>query len=302
MTENPKIPFTKFHALGNDFIVIAGADVHGGRGGKRPADQALIRLARSICNRHLGVGADGLLIMLAPENREHVARMRVFNADGSEAEMSGNGIRCAAAFILTAGGWPKRLSEERLLQIETAAGVKSLRTVKQGRGMWVFRIGMGTPILEPEQIPLKTGSASAPIAGFPLHTSHGELRVTVTSMGNPHCSIFVSDFNTIDWLGLGREIEGSALFPHRTNVEFIKVISQTEIEVRFWERGVGQTTSSGTGACAAVVACVLNGLTSRKVRVDTAGGMLEVDWPRNGEVTLTGRVQLVAHGTYHYRG
>ena len=126
--------------------------------------------------------------------------------------------------------------------------------------------------------------------------------MTVSSIGNPHCSTFVANFEGIDWRAVGQEIENSGLFPKRTNVEFIKVHSRNEIEVRFWERGVGQTASSGTGSCGAVVACVLNGLTDRKVRVRTLTGILEVSWPKNGEVTLRGPAELISQGVYFYLG
>jgi diaminopimelate epimerase len=283
MAEHIEISFSKFHGLANDFIV-AGA---------RNLPAHLPQLARSICERHIGVGADGFLVVLPPRTKRHQARVRFFNADGSEAEMSGNGIRCVGAFI------EARTATKGPLRIETAAGVKSLHVIESGGGKWRFRVAMGRPILRPAKIPF-AGSPS-PVVGFPLKTSRGPLSVTVTSMGNPHCTVFVSNFASVDWVYLGREIEVSPLFPNRTNVEFVKVISTREIEVRFWERGVGETMSSGTGACAAVVACVLNRRTGRQVRVRTPAGALEVNWPVRGEVLLTGPVELIAQGIYHYR-
>ncbi len=165
---------------------------------------------------------------------------------------------------------------------------------------WVFRVGMGAPILTPAQIPFRGRAVRAPVVGFRLHTHRGVLPVTVTSMGNPHCTVLIADFARIDWASLGREIETNPLFPRRTNVEFVKVVSKKEIEVRFWERGVGETASSGTGSCAAVVACILNGLTGHQVRVRTRAGVLEVAWPDGGEVSLTGPVVRVARGTFCY--
>jgi diaminopimelate epimerase len=210
--------------------------------------------------------------------------------------MSGNGIRCVAAFLL------ERAATKGILRIETAAGVKSLHVVESEKGKWTFRVAMGRPILKPARIPFAGGHSSSPVVGFPLKTSRGLLSVTVTSMGNPHCTVFVTDFGGIDWRSLGREIEANRLFPHRTNVEFVKVLSTSEIEVRFWERGVGETMSSGTGSCAAAVACVLNRRTGRKVCVQTSAGLLEVTWPARGDVFLTGPVELIARGIYHYRG
>jgi len=166
---------------------------------------------------------------------------------------------------------------------------------------------MGIPILDPAKIPFQANEFPPPIAGFPLTTRNGVTQVTVSSMGNPHCSVFVPDFESVNWPELGREIETNPLFPNRTNVEFIRVISRSHIEVRYWERGVGKTQSSGTGSCAAVVACVLHGLTERNVRVRTLAGTLQVAWPeagpqgQEGEVTLTGPAEVVAEGTYYFR-
>jgi diaminopimelate epimerase len=319
-----KIPFAKFHGLGNDFLVVEGLP--------RP----ISKFTRAILDRHTGVGADGLLVMMPPRAKRHDARLRVFNADGSEAEMSGNGIRCAGAFLSEVS--PAR----RTFLIETLAGVKTLEKVKEEKGQWLFRVGMGAPILEPPKIPFKAGAFAVPVKGYPFRTEQGVMPVTVSSMGNPHCSVFVEDFaepvlrssaadrtpgfssapshqlateslgsgmlrySSIflrdfgDWESLGREIETSPLFPNRTNVEFVKVISRTEIAVRFWERGVGHTMSSGTGSCAAAVASILNDLTDRQVRVQTQAGSLQVAWPENGEVVLTGPVERIAQGTYTY--
>lgn len=285
MARSLEIPFAKFHGLGNDFIVVRG----------RGLPASLTGLARAISNRHTGVGADGFIVVSAPQNKKHNARVRFFNADGSEAEMSGNGVRCVAAFLV------ENTRLRRPLEIETGVGVKSLQVVQAEKGKWVFRVGMGAPVLAPSKIPFKAGDFSSPVVGFPLRTQRGLLPVTVTSIGNPHCTVFVADFAAIDWASLGRDIERNELFPNRTNVEFVKVISKKEIEVRFWERGVGHTLSSGTGSCGAVVACILNGLTGRKIRVRTLAGILEVAWPEKGEIALTGPVESIARGTYYYR-
>jgi len=282
MTE---IPFSKLHGLANDFIVIDAREV----------TESLPQLAGAICARSTGVGADGLVAVLPPKSKRHDARFRFFNADGSEAEMSGNGIRCAAAFLAA------RTGTRKPLQIETAAGLKTIHILKSAAAKWLFRVSMGKPILATKKIPFK-GEALQPVVGFPLRTQRGVLLATVTSMGNPHCTIMVGDHTAIDWARLGQEIENSELFPNRTNVEFVKVISRDEIVVRFWERGVGETMSSGTGSCAAVVACILNRLTVRKVRVQTPGGQLEVSWPAGKEVTLTGPAEDIMQGTYYYRG
>ena len=280
-----KVPFAKFHGLGNDWLVV----------GAQGLPHSLSKFVPAILDRHKGIGADGLLVVMPPHNKKHAARVRFFNADGSEAEMSGNGIRCAGAFL--AGLSPGR----QTFLIETAAGPKPLQKVKEGKGKWLFRVGMGAPVVEPAKIPFKAGGFPPPIKAFPLRTRRGVVQATVTSLGNPHCSIFVRDFLSLDWESLGREIETNPLFPNRTNVEFVNVISRKEIAVRFWERGVGHTLSSGTGSCAAAVASILNGLTERQVRVQTEAGSLLVAWPENGEIVLTGPVERIAQGTYHYR-
>ncbi len=281
-----KIPFAKYHGLGNDFIVAPGERL----------PRSLEALARAITSRHTGIGADGFIVALGPRSRKHDARLRFFNADGSEAEMSGNGIRCAAAFLASRG------RRKGALRIETPAGLKSVVQVESGEACGVFRVDMGAPVLDPKRIPFKAGEIQPPIVGFLMRTQRGVLPVTVTSMGNPHCTVFVADFVAIDWASLGREIETNELFPNRTNVEFVKVVSPEEIEVRFWERGVGHTISSGTGSCAAVVASILNGYTDRQARVRTPAGYLEVAWPQGEAVTLTGRVQRIAVGTYDFVG
>lgn len=286
MTRKFQISFAKFHGLANDFIVARGKGL----------PQNLPRLARAITHRNTGVGADGFLVVLPSRNKNCAARVRFFNSDGSEPEMSGNGIRCVGAFLLS-GSRPRGD-----LKIETPAGIKTLRLIRTERGCWTFRVGMGAPILDSRRIPFRAGKHPSPVLGFPLRIQRGHLAVTVTSLGNPHCSVFVPDFAAIDWLNLGREIERHPLFPNRTNVEFVKVLSRRRIEVRFWERGVGQTQSSGTGSCGAVAASILNEFTERRVVVRTLAGDLEVEWPENGEISLTGPAERIARGTYCYRG
>jgi diaminopimelate epimerase len=286
MSKTSEFNYTKFHGLGNDFIVTNSRNL--------PKD--LNALARSICERHIGVGADGLLVVSKPRSTANHARVRFFNSDGSEAEMSGNGIRCAGAFLMRDN--PRRKS----LRVETVSGLKVLEPTssssqaKQRR--WDFRVNMGRPVLEPEKIPFIAGKHPVPVIGYPIRTTHGVLAATVTSMGNPHCSIIVEDFESIPWLDVGCEIERNPLFPNRTNVEFVRVVSKKEIEVRYWERGVGKTMSSGTGSCGAVVACILNGFTRRSVKVRTLAGTLEVTWPEDKEVLLAGPAELITDGIY----
>lgn len=287
MAKKKEIPFAKYHGLGNDFIVVRGNDLSG----------SLERLARAITDRRTGVGADGVLVLSKPRHSENQARLRIFNADGSEAEMSGNGIRCVGAFLAGED------CAKGTLRIETAAGVRQLELVSSKQaarsGEWNFRVAMGRPILDPEKIPVRAGKRNGPLVGFPLRVGKHRLAATITSMGNPHCSIFVSDFSSLPWQMIGAEVERSSIFPNRTNVEFVKVVSRNKVEVRYWERGVGQTMSSGTGSCGAAVASILSGFTGHNVSIQTLAGRLRVSWPEGGEVFLTGPAKIIARGVYH---
>lgn len=280
-----QIPFAKFHGMGNDFIVVPANAVPG----------AAPTLAKAICRRNTGVGADGLLVLGPAREKGADAQLRFYNADGSEAEMSGNGIRCAGAFLAGAG------CTSNPLRIRTVAGMRTLHLVKAERGRWHFRVAMGKPILTPAEIPFKGARGRGPVVGYALSTRQGSVQATISSMGNPHCSVFVESFGTGHWKDLGREIERMELFPNRTNVEFVRVLSRRKIEVRYWERGVGVTMSSGTGSCAAAVAAILNGRTGRSVKVKTLAGELLVHWPEGGEVILTGPAEFIADGVYYFR-
>jgi len=296
-----KIPFAKYEAAGNDFIVVRAEDLPNARSLGSAQKGRLADLARAILAQHTGIGADGLFVASPPADSGHHLAVRIFNADGSEAEMSGNGIRCAASWFLDTDKRRGSRRARKNLAIETTAGVKEIEYVGDHRGSRVFRVNMSRPILEPAAIPF-SGDVEGPVIRYSLPLSQRPLEVTVTSMGNPHCSVFVRSFDVLDWRAVGREIERHPLFPNRTNVEFVRVLSRRQIEVRFWERGVGETASSGTGSSAAAVAAALNGLTQRKVRVRTSGGELEVDWTKSGGVFLTGPVRLIGRGYYEYSG
>ena len=279
-----QIPFAKFQAVGNDFIVVPAEGL--------PKSRRV--LARKICDRHMGIGADGLLVVGERPDRRGRFPVRVINADGNEAEISGNGIRIVGAYLLRR----MRRAARKPILLKTKAGVREVVPLEASSRRWVLRVDMDKPVLDPKKIPFKAARAKSPVLGFLLNTDRGVLPVTVTSMGNPHCSVFVAEFACIDWASLGIEIEESSHFPRGTNVEFVQVVSKKEIRVRFWERGVGMTLSSGSGSCAAVVASILNGLTEREVCVTTVAGALQVAWPENGSVFLTGPVELIATGTY----
>ena len=280
-----QVPFWKFQAVGNDFVVI-------------PADalprQRWRETARKVCDRRLGIGADGLLVVGKPGSLRANPSVSVINADGSGAEISGNGLRCVGAYLLRDSGWSRRDP----LWVRTRVGLRQLVPLRVGVGVWVFRVDMGKPVLAPSRIPFQAPRAKSPVCAFPLRTSRGLWPVTVASMGNPHCTVFVSSLADADWAGLGAEIERMAHFPKGTNVEFVKVVNRKEVHVRFWERGVGMTLSSGSGSSAAVVAAILNGFTERDVQVVTPAGEMRVAWPEKGSVFLTGPVELIAGGTY----
>jgi diaminopimelate epimerase len=285
-----KIEFTKMHGLGNDFILIDCRET------EMPN---LSGLSTRLCDRRFGIGADQLLT-LSP-SRVADFRMGIFNADGSEVEMCGNGIRCLAKYI-----WDRGLSEKRVVQVETLAGM-----IRPERVNGLVRVDMGEPILDPEKIPVDVHQWSAvssrqsrPGAGnqksiidYPLQVGDREFRITCVSMGNPHAVILANNLSEFPVAYYGPAIEHHALFPKRTNVEFIEVLNRSEIRMRVWERGAGETLACGTGACAAAVAAHLQGLTERSVTIHLTGGDLSVDWARDNHLSMTGPAVEVFRGT-----
>jgi len=289
--------FVKFHGYGNDYIVFEAAQLGavGWREGsdfeRFAAEDAFPDFVRRICDRHFGAGSDGVAVVerLSVDGAADF-RLRIFNPDGGEAAMSGNGSRCAASYLHFEKLWA---AEE--LRFETRAGVK--RYVLRGRagaGQFRFEAEIGRPRFDSASIPMRTPSPLGEVKDFRIALPGGEtISVTALQMCNPNCCAFVEDFDAADWRALGRTIESHALFPERTNVEFIKVLDRGNIEARVWERGAGETLSSGTGACAAAVASMVGGRTGRHVRVSMPGGVLEVLWREDGEVLLTGEAWVV---------
>ena len=276
----------KLHALGNDFLVVEP--------GTGPDQAASGDLARRICDRYTGVGADGLIFLSLEAGRPARAGFRIFNADGSEAEISGNGLRCAAAFL----AWSGIIASPKVL-FRTAAGERPGEILSSRGTLFEVRIGLGVPRLTSKDIPFNDGRVLDRIVHPPLSIGHGVFPATCLSVGNPHCSLFFDTFPSRDeWRSLGSEIETHPFFPHRTNVEFVRVIDRGEIEVLFWERGVGETLASGTGSAAAAVASIIKGLVDRAVTVRTARGSLKVDWPEDGEILQTGPAEVVFSGDY----
>ncbi len=283
-----KIEFTKMHGLGNDFIVIdtlkesSLADL---------GTDELSRLSVRLCNRRLAIGADQLLLLCPSLVADF--RMRIFNADGSEVEMCGNGIRCLASYI-----WDRGLSEKKVLEIETPAGI-----IKPEVYNGLVRVDMGMPEFSPEKIPVniqETDSAvlqeTAVFIKYPLEVEGQVFDVTCLSMGNPHCVIIVDDVETFPVSYYGPMIENHQIFPRRTNVEFVEATNDTEITMRVWERGAGETMACGTGASAAAVATSSIGITGRNVTVHLLGGDLFIEWAEDGHIYMAGPAVTVFDG------
>ncbi|MGE0534272.1 MAG: diaminopimelate epimerase [Pirellulales bacterium] len=295
--------FVKMHGAGNDYVYVNCFDE------PLPADPA--DTARQIADRHFGVGGDGLVLICPSERAD--ARMRMFNADGSEAENCGNAIRCVAKYLFDHG-----LTQQKQLQIETGAGVLPLELEVRGGLVERVRVDMGRPILEPAKIPTTlpaaplSADALARASDLPAGTSAvvnaelpvaGEsLRVTCVSMGNPHCVTFVDKLSDRWVLELGPKIEHDAHFPRRVNAEFIEVVDRGEVRMRVWERGSGETLACGTGAAAVCVAGVLADRTNRRINVHLLGGDLELEWADDGRVYMTGPAVEVFSGEWSPQG
>lgn len=274
--------FVKMHGIGNDFIVIEN----------RPEtydSAALGNISRQLCNRNIGVGSDGLVVVIDSDSCDF--RMRMMNPDGSEAQMCGNGIRVFAKYV-----YDYKLTDKESISVETAAGVKYLKlTIEDGKVTFV-RVDMGEPILQRSLIPM-LGEDTDMVVSEPLTVCDTTLNITAVSMGNPHCVSFVDDVDSFPLAKFGPAIENHPLFPERTNVEFIQVVNDKEIKMRVWERGANETMACGTGACASSVAGILNGKTSRILTVHLRGGDLFIEWADNNRVIMTGPAVTVYEGT-----
>ena len=278
--------FTKFHGYGNDYMVFEA--------GQLTEVGDLGDFARRVCNRHYGAGADGIAIAEVSATGNADFQVRIFNPDGSEAGMSGNGTRCAAAYLFWHDLWTNDL-----LRLQTRNGIKRYHLLERsGAGSFLFQSELGEPRLDNMSIPMLTDEPLNPVIDYPLEVGDETLRVTALQMGNPNCCIFVDDFSAIDWRRLGPLIENHPRFPERTNVIFVRVRDRENIEERLWERGVGETESSGTCSCAAVVASVINDRTDRRVNVHAPGGVIPIEWRADGQVVLTGRADVIYSGEW----
>lgn len=264
--------FTKMQGAGNDYVYVNCFEERV----ENPAEAAI-----RVSNRNFGIGSDGLILIM-PSDKADV-RMRMFNSDGSESEMCGNGIRCVAKYAYDHG-----IVAKKEITAETGAGILTLQlfTGSDSRVEKV-RVNMGKPRLTRGEIPM-TGDAGAKVISEPLNILHTTFHITCASMGNPHCVIFVDDVANFQVEKYGPLIENHELFPRRTNVEFVQIISRTEVRQRTWERGAGETLACGTGASAVCVAGVLNGLTEKKILNHLSGGDLTLEWAEDGYLYMTG--------------
>ncbi len=278
------LQFSKYQGLGNDFLLLDGRSL----GEPEDAFGLTPERVRRLCDRRFGVGADGVILALPPQEGGEL-RMRIFNADGTEPEMCGNGIRCLARFLADSDGDVAPRSWE----VETLAGRIVPALAEDGR----IRVDMGAPFLTPETIPtaLDVGEEGLPV-GL-LEVLGQPLAVAAAGMGNPHAVVPVDDVAAIDLESLGAALEVHEAFPARTNVHFVEVIAPDHLVMRVWERGAGPTLACGTGACATLVACHLLGLADRKARLDLPGGPLEIHWDEaSGHVFMTGPAEAVFDG------
>jgi len=273
--------FSKLHATGNDFILVNAINI----------ERNWTDLAQAMCQYHFGIGADGLI--LVQDSAIADLRMRIFNPDGSEAEVCGNGLRCFAKYVIEKGVSGYQLS------VETLAGIRKVKAYMSGNEVNRVGVNMGTPQFQPEQIPFKAEVDIIPILDYPLVVDGKELSLSLLSMGNPHAVTFLSHSLTDFALAeIGPKVEKNHMFPQRTNFGVARVLSKEEIEARVWERGVGETLACGSSACAIAVAAQLLDYVGQQVDIILKGGILTVSWDRVGEVLLTGPVKEVFRGEW----
>ncbi len=270
--------FTKMHGCGNDYIYVDGS--------KEKIDDKG-ELAKKISDRHFGIGSDGVIFINPSSDADF--EMQMFNADGSEGEMCGNGIRCVGKYVFDKG-----LTKSDTVSISTKAGIKTLKLKIRDDKVYAVRVDMGEPAFAPEKIPARfTGDK---IVSEPVEIDGKSYKITCVSMGNPHCVVFTDDVDGLDLIKLGPLFENNPLFPERINTEFIRIRDRGRVDMRVWERGSGETLACGTGACASVAAGVLNDLTDRKVTVKLIGGTLEIEYAEDGHIYMTGPATTVYEG------
>ena len=276
------LAFTKWQGCGNDFVLADGRDAG------LPGDAA--ELSRRVCDRHYGIGADGLIFVLPSDKADFC--MRIFNADGSEAEMCGNGIRCFARLVYEEG-----MTDKESFTVETGAGVLTPRIVKENGDIIGIRVDMGEPVLAADKIPV-AGFGKNRVVAEEIEVLGNRYKATCVSMGNPHCVVFVGDVDEVAMETVGPAFEHHSWFPRRTNTEFVAVRDRAHLRMRVWERGAAVTLACGTGACASLVAAVLNGVSERCAEVELDGGRLYIEWAEDNHIYMTGPAERVFSGTY----
>ena len=274
------LKFTKMHGLGNDYVYMDAINQN---------IENRTELAKFVSDRHFGIGSDGL-ILICPSKKADF-KMQMFNSDGSEAEMCGNGIRCVGKFVYDNG-----LTDKTTISIETLAGIKILEMKEENGKIKLAKVDMGEPILDPERIPVIT--QENPVKNLILKAEDREFKFSCVSMGNPHAITFIKeDVNNFDICKYGRILEIDKAFPNKANIEFVNIIDDKNLKMRVWERGAGETLACGTGACAVAVSAMLNNYTQRKVTVKLLGGDLEIEWNNeNNHVYMTGPATTVFEG------
>ena len=277
-----EIRFTKMEGAGNDYIYINCL---------QSTPDNIAELAQRMSDRHFGVGGDGIVLIMTSDIADF--RMRMFNADGSEAQMCGNASRCVGKYVYDNG-----LTDKKTVTLETLAGIKVLQLHTGANGkVESVTVDMGAPILDPSLVPARHEGDIMKDAIIRTANGH-EAVVTAVSMGNPHGVVFVEDLSKVDVHGLGRELETADVWPEKANIEFAEVMGPNDIRMRVWERGSGETLACGTGACATCVAAALTGRTERQVKLHLLGGVLTIDWREDGHVYMTGPATTVFTGIY----
>ena len=271
--------FTKMHGIGNDYVYVNCFE----ESVKNPAE-----VSKFVSDRHFGIGSDGL-ILISPSAIADF-RMNIYNADGSQAEMCGNGIRCVAKYVYDYG-----LTDKTEISEETLAGIKYLRLQVENGKVASVEVNMGAPMLEPKEIPVAV--EESPVVNVPVEVKGKIYHMTCVSMGNPHAIIFMNNVKDLDIAAIGPYFENHTVFPKRTNTEFVEVLDRNTVNMRVWERGSDETLACGTGACATTVACILNDKTENEVTVHLLGGDLKIRWDREAnQVYMTGPATVVFDG------
>lgn len=283
------LEFTKMQGIGNDYVYIDCT--------KKELEKPE-KISQIVSDRHFGIGSDGLILILNSKVADF--KMEIYNADGSQAEMCGNGIRCVAKFV-----YDKGLTEKTKLKIETLAGIKELELNVENGKVKTVKVDMGEPILEAEKIPVYIDekmksegiTPTSVIKNLKLEAYNQNFTFTCVSMGNPHAITFIDNVEKFDVKKFGSVFEVAKAFPKKSNIEFVEIVDKENINMRVWERGSGETMACGTGSCASVVACILNNKTSNKVKVHLLGGELYIEWNKaNNHIYMTGPAEIVFEG------